>query len=946
MKHLSLQQLSAFAENQLDCSLQVELKQHLTECSLCRAKLNAYREEARFLDDVRMAVIAEQKNPFPAAVDQLVLSKLPEIAGIRFTPNPKPSHQDAPRIKDYVLTEKLGEGSFGVVWLAEDLLGNPCAVKVLPKRHDKNVGEYELHNLQAAVKIHHPNLVDIRHIGQSDDVWYYVMELVCETLKERVQKVTALSVNQVIELAIQVLDALHACHSCARAHRDIKPENIGFTVSGQVKILDLGLMTSASRGEWTTIGTPDYMPYKRASNPALDDLYAAGMVLYYAITGLHPDQFPACPANLSDVPLRKKFITEILEKAVSPDPLCRYQSAEKFKKMLSDFVRNDKKSRLYRYGHHNGVPQIKGEIMNAQKINEVVKLLETNKLEVSARLRQECANLTNPHYKIGFVGQFQVGKSTLINTVFLRDDLLLKEGIGTCTTAVATEIVYGDEKRMEIYPWKTHTLKDGATVISGTDTAAAIVVNNPSAADISSATTASRQEERTALAQNTAAVKLYCPVKSLKRYTLLDTPGIDDPDSILLDNTTYRILPEMDVAVMLVEARMLSQTDLMFLRSRMLDQGISRVMILVSYKPEQKKLSASSRQNIIDTIKAQLANIGRDYIPVHMYCFDDTVEDVLNTPDDIEDYILDFLSKNVAAGREEKACFVAKRDLQAAMGRIATEIAFAGKSEDEKKALLSKITEQEAEFKTKYSSVAENIGEEFRRLKLRILPKAIAEMQNAGEKYLLNFDTCADFGAAQTLLNRAEMLLKPDVERIICDLAENVKKETTQIIEKNGQKLPTFFDFGKATDLELHVEGGMLAQLPSNVVMLADLLLTIFFVPGGPIANIIERVIASKIPFLKKLVPAQIVKELIISQIKSSVRDEMARITDELANQLDKTFFTAEHAVGDVMKKMFDSEIGVIRKTAEKAMPKTLTAKEQAQLFTVKADLEEMIQML
>jgi GTP-binding protein EngB required for normal cell division len=947
MKHLSLQQFSEYVDGQCDETVRAEAARHLAECAQCRAKLENCRQESLFLADVRAAVDAEQKDPFPAAVDHLILSKIPEIAGTAFKPNTKASHPDAPRIPDYILTERLGDGAFGVVWRAEDMLGHPCAVKILPKHQEKNAGDYELNNLRAALQVRHPNLVDVRHIGQTDDMWYYIMELVSETLADRLRKTPVLSVDQTCALATQLLDALGACHAGGIAHRDVKPANIGFTESGQVKLLDLGLVTSSSRGDWTMVGTPDYMPYKRAKNPALDDLYALGMVLYQSLTGHAPDTFPSCPAHLPDQPLRQKFIEGILVKAVDSDPADRVQSAEEFKnsvKTFSDSVRNVNGGRLYSQEHHGGDSQPKEAIMKSQKIEEVVQFLDSNKLPVSKCLREECANLKAPRYKIGFVGQFQVGKSTLINKVFLRDNLLLKEGIGTCTTAVATELLYGDTKRMEVYPWKTTVLQDGVTVISGTDTGEAVVVDNPTVDDIAAATAASRQEDRTALAQNTATVKLCYPLEALKRYTLYDTPGIDDPNIVLLDNTTYRILPVMDVAVMLVESRMLDAMDLNFLRSRMLDQGLSRVMLLVSYKPEQKKLSASSRQGIIDTIKAQLSNIGREYIPVCMYCFDDTVEDVLNTPDDIEAVILDFLSENVVPGREEKARFVAKRDLQAAMAQVAAEIAFAGKSETEKSALLENIVAQEAAFKEKYAAVTENIESDLRQLKLRVLSATRVQVVKSGEDYLAGFDTCTDFASAQNLLNRAESMLKPDVERIVCDLAKTVKDEVKGIIERNGQKLPTLLDFGKAANLDLSIDGGILAKLSPLVLTLADLILTIWVIPGGPIINLIERFIATKIPFIKKLVPAQIVKELMISTVKSSVREEIVRIAEELSHTLDGMFVTAENAVKDSMRKMFDSEIGVVRKAAEKAAPVTLTAREQAQLLTIKAGLDEIIQ--
>lgn len=161
----------------------------------------------------------------------------------------------------------------------------------------------------------------------------------------------------------------------------------------------------------------------------------------------------------------------------------------------------------------------------------------------------------DPHYKIGVMGRFQAGKTTLVNRVFLRQPLL-KEGEGLCTTAVCTEVTYGPEAKLTL-------VKDGVTQTFSPPTAEAIVA----------ATTASTEEERLALAESITQLRIETPNENLRRYTILDTPGLDDPNRALLDVTTYRELPQCDLVLLVADARQLSQIDFDFLCGDVLGQA-------------------------------------------------------------------------------------------------------------------------------------------------------------------------------------------------------------------------------------------------------------------------------------------------------------------------------------------------------------------------------------
>lgn len=242
----------------------------------------------------------------------------------------------------------------------------------------------------------------------------------------------------------------------------------------------------------------------------------------------------------------------------------------------------------------------------------------------------------DPHYKIGVMGRFQAGKTTLVNRVFLRQPLL-KEGEGLCTTAVCTEVTYGPEAKLTL-------VKDGVTQTFSPPTAEAIVA----------ATTASTEEERLALAESITQLRIETPNENLRRYTILDTPGLDDPNRALLDVTTYRELPQCDLVLLVADARQLSQIDFDFLRGTVFSAGLTQAMVLLSYNKEANRMAAAARQNVLETVRAGLASRGLERIPVQMVCYDGEAPDILDTPEKVEAAVLDYLSRTVAAARSER----------------------------------------------------------------------------------------------------------------------------------------------------------------------------------------------------------------------------------------------------------------------------------------------------
>ena len=303
------------------------------------------------------------------------------------TPNPSSPRSGGPltgrgpfAIPDHTLLRLIGRGSYGEVWLAQNVMGTYRAVKVVYRATFDDEGPYvrEFAGIRKFEPISrsHESQVQILHIGRNDPegYFYYVMELaddaepkredgrlkiedggqapsetailhppssilaperyVPRTLQHEIETRGRLPFAECLRISLALASALKHLHGNGLVHRDIKPSNIIF-INGIPKLADIGLVTE-SEATITYVGAQGFMPPEGPGRPR-GDLYSLGKVIYEMCTGRDRMDFPALPAGFGDW-LDREQVNELLAlslRACEPDPAKRHGSAEA---LLADLV--------------------------------------------------------------------------------------------------------------------------------------------------------------------------------------------------------------------------------------------------------------------------------------------------------------------------------------------------------------------------------------------------------------------------------------------------------------------------------------------------------------------------------------------------------------------------------------------------------------------------------
>ncbi|MCA8923602.1 MAG: protein kinase, partial [Planctomycetes bacterium] len=266
--------------------------------------------------------------------------------------------QSSRRVAGFEIEKRLGAGAMGVVYRARNVQTQQVvALKVLNPdlaADDHYLARFKL-EAEVASSLEHPNMVQSFAVGVAGDVHYIAMEFVSgKTVKELIARRSFLQPEAVIEIGLQIADALRYAHTRNLVHRDVKPANIMVTKQGQAKLLDLGLARKADAangltGEGKAIGTPYYMAPEAALDKGTDyraDLYSFGVTLFTMATGERPFE-ASTPVGVMNKHLKAPIpdahkvregvppgLSRVIKKLMAKRPAERYQDHDMLRRDL------------------------------------------------------------------------------------------------------------------------------------------------------------------------------------------------------------------------------------------------------------------------------------------------------------------------------------------------------------------------------------------------------------------------------------------------------------------------------------------------------------------------------------------------------------------------------------------------------------------------------------
>lgn len=263
----------------------------------------------------------------------------------------------------YQVIKSIGEGGMANVYLGYDtILNRNVAIKVLRgdlAADEKFVRRFQREALSAS-SLSHPNIVEVYDVGDDNGQYYIVMEYVeGRHLKSLLKKRNSLTLNEVLDIMLQITDGMASAHDSYIIHRDIKPQNILILDNGQVKITDFGIAMAINSTQLTqtnsVMGSVHYLPPEQASGKGSSlksDVYSMGILMFELLTGVLPfkgdnaveialKHLKEPLPNLKDIlPNIPQSVENIVLKATSKNPKNRYNDAremhEDLKTVLSE----------------------------------------------------------------------------------------------------------------------------------------------------------------------------------------------------------------------------------------------------------------------------------------------------------------------------------------------------------------------------------------------------------------------------------------------------------------------------------------------------------------------------------------------------------------------------------------------------------------------------------
>ena len=281
---------------------------------------------------------------------------------------PPPVDEIARHFPQLEILESLGRGGMGVVYKArQPRLNRFVALKILAreKEKDQRFADRFTREAQALARLNHPNIVTVYDFGETDGLYYLLMEFVDGMNLRQLLQTRKLAPEEALTIVPPICEALQYAHQQGIVHRDIKPENILMDKQGRVKIADFGIAKllgedgkrEALTAEQQIIGTPHYMAPEQVERPSIvdhrADIFSLGVVFYEMLTGELPLGKFSPPSRMVKMDVR---LDEVVLHALEKEPDRRYQQVGQVKTDVETIARTEAGSRKSQPGRSEPTP--------------------------------------------------------------------------------------------------------------------------------------------------------------------------------------------------------------------------------------------------------------------------------------------------------------------------------------------------------------------------------------------------------------------------------------------------------------------------------------------------------------------------------------------------------------------------------------------------------------
>ncbi len=526
-------------------------------------------------------------------------------------------------------------------------------------------------------------------------------------------------------------------------------------------------------------------------------------------------------------------------------------------------------------------------------ISSAIQMAESIKnAELVSALKKVAEEISGDTLRVVVLGDFKTGKSTLINTLFLKDNLLPVDYLEA--TAVPTHLSSGETR---LQTWLRG--EDGKSTLQNEWT-------DFDQEQVKSIVTADSEEARAAIAEKYSHVCISKPSILPSGITLVDTPGLNTTNQRIYVGTMEEARTAHAI-LYVVRGRQLSERELSLLADMAGMQQPSLPIHVVVSVPEGDEPRAY--RDLQSTIRAQLEGVGIPQCGVSVFVmgskgsvnvnvddgwdpFDTSTESPASaavSTDDITKDLEAFFNGPVRQGRAIRQV----RDLRPLLGRllIALEscVNFAGQNEE-------KLRELEGDLQTKkgrYTTIVNQMLEEIHEAQKGLEAAVQQGLQAMHDSYVQKVEECATLSDVSNVIDEISEVevIQPQIEKIVRDAAGDFKLVLMRISNTYGEKMETEMTMDGIMPVEL--EGlflNAIKMVPSTLITILDYILSGELIPGGFFTDIIIRFFLGKLPLLKKVLPTAIMANIAKGQLIPQLGEYFAKCSDEITKKIAQRF--------------------------------------------------------